>query len=118
VTLLANQPVVEILYDTHVSSSNNASEWLGKATGIRTASGTVANADLLVVSAGAWTPFIVPPMKRLIKSSGQPVAHVQTTSVALPFDAKRLPVWAADLSSTGWYGFPAMSDGILKVRYR
>ena len=28
---------------------------------------------------------------------------------------ERFPVWAADLSETGWYGFPATGEGIVKV---
>ena len=31
------------------------------------------------------------------------------------WQAPRFPVWAADIARTGWYGFPALDDGTLKI---
>ncbi len=34
---------------------------------------------------------------------------------AADWQAPKFPVWAADISNTGWYGFPALADGTLKI---
>ena len=47
-------------------------------------------------------------------TTAQPVIHVGVG----PDDrwrAPRFPVWAADIARTGWYGFPALSSGAMKI---
>jgi len=44
----------------------------------------------------------------------QPVFHLRPADPA-PFRPARFPVWAADIAGTGWYGFPANEDGIVKI---
>ena len=47
-------------------------------------------------------------------TTAQPVIHVD----AGPDDrwrAPKFPVWAADIARTGWYGFPALPGGALKI---
>jgi glycine/D-amino acid oxidase-like deaminating enzyme len=45
---------------------------------------------------------------------GQPVFHFRPADPSL-FRPPRFSVWASDLPRTGWYGFPALADGTLKV---
>ena len=71
-------------------------------------------ADHVVVSAGAWTPTLLPHLGQVMWATGQPVLHFR------PPDPSRytggcFPVWAADIARTGWYGFPLHHDGVLKV---
>lgn len=85
-----------------------------KVSGIRTRAGEDYAADYVIVSAGAWTPVILPHLENIMWSTGQPVMHFKVED-AQAFQAPQFPVWGADISNTGWYGFPAKDDGTLKV---
>ena len=64
-------------------------------------------ADAVLVAAGAWTPALLPHLSGVMWTVGQPVVHL-TVERAAEWQAPRFPVWAADISRTGWYGFPAL----------
>lgn len=69
-------------------------------------------ADRVVVAAGAWTPTLVPESRELLIPAGQPVLYLRP---AEPTAFSDVPVWALDLALSGFYGFPANADGIVKV---
>jgi sarcosine oxidase / L-pipecolate oxidase len=69
-------------------------------------------ADRVVVAAGAWTPTLVPEATELLVPAGQPVLYLRPAD---PTHFSNVPVWALDLARSGFYGFPATSDGIVKV---
>lgn len=85
-----------------------------KVEGARTDQGEEIRCDLVVVAAGAWTPRLLPHLRKRMWSVGQPILHFRPKNpeAYLP---PEFPVWGADVSRTGWYGFPANSDGIVKV---
>src|SRR4051812_18134413 len=56
-----------------------------------------AEADLVVVCAGAWVPLIVPELAGALHATGQPVFHLRPTDRSL-FEAVRFPVFGADIS--------------------
>lgn len=85
-----------------------------RVTGVRTASNRVISADVVVVAAGAWTPFLLPWLDGILTCVGQPVFHFLPSDPS-PFAPDRFPPWAADMGRTGWYGFPAQPDGRVKV---
>ncbi len=72
------------------------------------------SADLIVVCAGAWVPLLVPDLATALRAIGQPVFHLRPADPSL-FEAARFPVFGADISRTGYYGFPANRDGIVKI---
>ena len=72
------------------------------------------HADAVLVAAGAWTPFLLPQLADVMWATGQTVVHVKVEHAA-DWQAPRFPVWAADISGSGWYGFPALADGTLKI---
>lgn len=84
-----------------------------EVTGVTTADGDIA-ADRVLVCAGAWTPVLLPELRSLIRTTGQPVLHF---GVADPdsFRGNLFIPWAADIANSGWYGFPALDDGRLKI---
>jgi glycine/D-amino acid oxidase-like deaminating enzyme len=86
----------------------------GRVTGVVTAEGPTITADRVLVAAGAWTPELVPELREAMWATGQPVFHLAPSDPER-FDPRRFPVWAADISRTGWYGFPITSGGILKI---
>jgi len=82
--------------------------------GVRLDDGQAITASHVVVAAGAWTPLLVPSAAPLMRSVAQPVLHF---GVEHPDDYRgpHFPPFAADISGTGWYGFPALDDGRLKL---
>lgn len=85
-----------------------------RVTGMITDSGESLRAELVLVAAGAWTPFVLPELARVLRATGQPVVCFQARDRAR-FSPPRFPVWAADIGRTGWYGFPALADGTVKI---
>jgi glycine/D-amino acid oxidase-like deaminating enzyme len=82
--------------------------------GVRLDDGSEVEAEHVVVSAGAWTPVLLPWLGDVLRPVGQPVIHF---GVSRPDDYRGLhfPPYAADTSGSGWYGFPALEDGRLKL---
>lgn len=81
--------------------------------GVRTRDGDI-RADVVVIAAGAWTPVLMPELAGVMWTTGQPVVHIDA-GTSPRWRAPQFPVWAADISNTGWYGFPALPDGTLKI---
>ena len=71
-------------------------------------------AELVVVCAGAWVTQLLPELASSIEPTGQPIFHLRPSDRAL-FEAARFPVFGADISRTGYYGFPVTGDGIVKI---
>lgn len=90
--------------------------WLnsGRTTGVVSDRGEFVHADIVVVAAGAWTGKLVPHIADAFRTPGQPVVHFQPKDTRL-FAADRFPVFAADISQTGFYGFPLHPNGVLKI---
>lgn len=72
------------------------------------------DADLIIVCAGAWVPRLLPELAPSLHAIGQPVFHLRPSDSTL-FEAARFPVFGADISQTGYYGFPVTPDGIVKI---
>ncbi len=85
-----------------------------RVTGVLLDSGERLSSDRVVVACGAWTPFLVPQVSELLRATAQPVCHFRPAERGA-FEGQRFPVWCADISGTGWYGFPLSRDGLLKV---
>lgn len=82
--------------------------------GIVADGGERIEADTVVVAAGAWTSVLLPHLADRLAVIGQPVFHLQPRDPA-QFRPDVFPCWTADISRTGWYGFPANDDGIVKI---
>jgi glycine/D-amino acid oxidase-like deaminating enzyme len=85
-----------------------------RVLGVVTEGGEGLRSDFVVVAAGSWTPHLLPFMKDHLRSVGQPVFHLAPTDPSR-FGERRFPVFAADISRTGYYGFPASPEGIIKI---
>lgn len=85
-----------------------------RVSGVETTDGERYPADYVIVAAGAWTPTLFPHLSELMWAVGQPVFHFQVPDPAR-FRPPNFCVWGADIANTGWYGFPALPDGILKI---
>ncbi len=106
--------VVEMLAQTAVSKGitllpyHTVSEIVkerGRVTGVRTLEGHDLAAAEIVVCAGTWTPLLVPELQPVMKTTGHPVFHLQPTDPTF-FQTPNFTVFTADISHSGWYGFP------------
>ena len=86
----------------------------GRCTGIESGDGRAWSADLVLVAAGAWTPEVLPHLQNVMWTTAQTVFHFQPAQPER-LRAPAFPVWGADIARTGWYGFPANADGLVKV---
>ena len=86
----------------------------GVVRGVETTDGEHLRADIVIVAAGAWTPALLPHLADVMSTTGQPVIHVNAGQDPR-WRAPAFPVWAADIARTGWYGFPALPDGAMKI---
>ncbi len=85
-----------------------------RVTGVELADGGVRTAGTVVVAAGVWSGALVPELAELLSLVGQPVMMLAPAAAAA-FAAPRMVPWAADIGRTGWYGFCANSDGVVKL---
>ena len=69
--------------------------------------------DAVVVAAGAWTPYLLADTKAFFRATGHPVFHLKPPRPEL-FLPERFPFFGADISTTGFYGFP-LNQGIVKI---
>ena len=90
----------------------------GRVKGIvlqdRPASRQVLTGDIVVMAVGAWTPYLLPFTKKFFRATGHPVFHLKPRQPEL-FTPERFPIFGADISSTGFYGFPLNRDGVVKI---
>jgi glycine/D-amino acid oxidase-like deaminating enzyme len=56
----------------------------------------------------------VPALAGALRAVGQPVFQLRPADPSL-FQAARFPAFGADISRTGYYGFPVTRDGIVKI---
>jgi glycine/D-amino acid oxidase-like deaminating enzyme len=70
--------------------------------------------DFVVMAVGAWTPYLLPFTRNFFRATGQPVFHLQPSDPEL-FAPERFPVFGADITTTGYYGFPINRDGVVKI---
>jgi glycine/D-amino acid oxidase-like deaminating enzyme len=83
--------------------------------GVRTREGETLHAGHTLVAAGAWTHhLLLPELQRVIVATGHPVFHLKPLNPAL-FMPPHFVTFTADVAATGWYGFPLLREGIVKV---
>src|SRR5262249_16949615 len=69
--------------------------------------------DAVVIAAGAWTPYLLPSTNKFLRATGHPVFHLKPENPEL-FLPERFPFFGADISTTGFYGFP-FNQGVVKI---
>jgi glycine/D-amino acid oxidase-like deaminating enzyme len=85
-----------------------------RITGIAVDNGERIAGDAVLMAVGAWTPYLLPFTKNFFRATGQPVFHLRPSQPEL-FEPKRFPVFGADITTTGYYGFPINRDGVVKI---
>ena len=82
--------------------------------GVSLRDGTRCQADVVVFATGAWTPHLLSFTNTFFRSTGHPIFHLRPNDPAL-FAPERFPMFGADITTTGYYGFPVGREGVVKV---
>ncbi len=100
----------------HTGQTANSIETTGgRASGVLTREGGRFEAGQVVVCAGAYTPYLLPELMPCMKVTGHPVFHLRPSHPEL-FEPPHFSVFTADISNSGWYGFPLHPrEGVVKV---
>lgn len=86
-----------------------------RVRGVALTDGRVVDGDHVVLALGAWTPRALPFAADWFRPHGMPVFHLAPRDPSL-FTADRFPVFGADISQTGYYGFPLHPiAGVVKI---
>ena len=86
----------------------------GRVEGMQTREGATFSSDHTVVAAGSWTPWLLPELQSVMKATGHPIFHLDPKDPT-PFTAPEFVVFFGDTARTGWYGFPMLREGIVKI---
>ncbi|MFT5168568.1 MAG: glycine/D-amino acid oxidase-like deaminating enzyme [Saprospiraceae bacterium] len=87
----------------------------GKIERVTTKEGANFSVGQVIVCAGNFTHYLVPDLQPYFKVTGHPVFHIQPRQPEL-FTFPNFTVFAADISKTGWYGFPLHpKEGVVKI---
>jgi glycine/D-amino acid oxidase-like deaminating enzyme len=89
-------------------------EKAGKVDGVVLIDGNILPSDTAVMATGAWTPYLLPHTRGFFRATGHAVFHFKPLDPA-PFRPEFFTVFGADISTTGYYGFPLNSDGVVKI---
>ena len=85
------------------------------ASGVEVATGSgSAEFDRVVVAAGPWVGMLLPEVDASMLISRQQMAFFRPVDTA-PFRADVFPGWSWHPKTQGWYGFPLLADGSVKV---
>jgi glycine/D-amino acid oxidase-like deaminating enzyme len=102
---------VELREGAKFSELNEAGDHV---KGIVLYTGQRISGDVVVMTVGAWTPYLLPFTRKFFRASGQPVFHLKPDQPEL-FAPGCFPVFGADITTTGYYGFPVNRDGVVKI---
>ena len=102
---------IELRDDVRFSRLNETGD---RVSGIVLDDGQRIAADFVIMAVGAWTPYLLPFTKNFFRANGQPVFHLKPRHPEL-FAPERFPVFGADITTTGYYGFPINRDGVVKI---
>jgi len=87
----------------------------GKISKVHTKEGSSFSAGEVILCAGNFTPYLLPELQAYFKVTGHPVFHLKPSRPEL-FTFPNFTVFAADISNTGWYGFPVHpKEGVVKI---
>lgn len=101
-----------------IYEGQTASEFItesGRLQSVKTKEGSHFSCGHAIIAAGAHTPYLLPELQPYMKTTGHPVFWLKPDNPS-NFIPPNLCVFTADISNSGWYGFPFLpKHGIVKV---
>ena len=85
-----------------------------KVIGAVATDGATLHAEWVVVAAGVWTPILLPELADRMWPVGQPIFYFKPEDTGA-YQPRSFPPWGADIPRSGWYGFPANAEGVVKM---
>lgn len=70
--------------------------------------------DRAVVATGPWLRRLLPAVGTKVRVTRQQMLLIEPPAPRA-FSSDRLPVWMIDQDGEGWYGFPLLRDGYVKI---
>jgi len=87
----------------------------GRLEAVTTKEGNTFKCGQAIVAAGANTPYLIPELMPYLKTTGHPVFWLKPENPH-NFIPPRFGVFMADISNSGWYGFPfSPKHGVIKI---
>ena len=87
----------------------------GHLQSVKTREGNAFPCGHAIIAAGAHTPYLLPELQPYMRVTGHPVFWIKPQHSAL-FSYPNMSVFAADISNSGWYGFPLHpKNGVIKI---
>ena len=87
----------------------------GTMAGVKTKEGAVFSGGHVHIAIGSHTAQLLPELKPYLRTTGHPVFWLKPTD-PVKFNSNNLAVFTADISNSGWYGFPLNEKhGVVKV---
>ena len=85
-----------------------------RVSGAVATDGAELRADCVVVAAGVWTTILLPDLADRMWPVGQPIFYFKPADID-SYRPPSFPPWGADIPRSGWYGFPANLEGVVKM---
>lgn len=76
-----------------------------RVAGVVTRDGSEFKGEKVIVAAGAWIPTILPSLAPNFRINGMPVFYLRPDNTD-HFQPQLFPVFTAEISATGYYGYP------------
>ena len=108
-TDLARKEGVQVRENARVLDLKDASGEVG----VRLDEGSISF-DRMVVAAGPWMGRLVPEIGENLLITRQQMAFFRPEDSRM-FEHGAMPVWSIHPVEEGWYGFPLLSDGTVKI---
>lgn len=84
-----------------------------RVKGIVTTDNQTISGNTVLMTTGAWTPYLLPGTAKFLRATGHPVFHLKPAQPDL-FEPERFPFFGADIATTGYYGF-SLNHGVVKI---
>ena len=76
-----------------------------RVAGVVTSDGSEFKGEKVIITAGAWIPTILPSLAPNFRINGMPVFYLRPDNKD-HFQPQLFPVFTAEISATGYYGYP------------
>ena len=70
--------------------------------------------DLVVVAVGPWVGQLLPELSEKVRGTRQEMLLIEPRQPEM-FAHGTFPVWGIDPDGEGWYGFPLLREGYVKI---